>query len=95
MTICDITLDSEKGWKNVADLISAKTETTFTFDSSKKYYFQVKNGNVLFNNNSTTPTDNSGLVAERGEQVVMLIASGNLYAQANGGKAVVNVSAED
>lgn len=95
MTICDITLDSENGWENVADLISAKTGTTFTFASDKKCYFQVKNGNVLFNNNSTTPTNNSGLVAERGEQVVMLIASGNLYAQANGGKAVVNVSAED
>ena len=95
MTVCDITLDSENGWQEVATLISAKTGNTFTFASDKKYYFQVKNGTVLFNNNSATPTDNSGLIADKGEQVVMLIASGNLYAQANGGKAVINVSAED
>lgn len=95
MTVCDITLNSENGWENVASVISSKTGNTFTFDSSKKYYFQVKNGEVLFNNSSATPTDNAGLIVKTGEQVVMLIASGDLYAQANGGKAVVNVSAED
>ena len=79
-------------WVALSDAISTATETTFTFDADKKYYFQVKSDvPVTFNNSSTTPTDDSGIMLSYGDQLVAKVPSGDMYVKAHGNQAVINI----
>lgn len=95
MTVTDVNIQGGE-WVALSTAISAAISDTFTFDSSKKYYFQVKSDvPVTFNNSATTPTDNSGIELTYGKQLVAIIASGDMYVKSHGNNATINIAKED
>lgn len=86
----DVTVNTN--WQNLATVISTAISDTFTFDSSKKYSIQVKSDvPVLICNSSSQPTGNEGLVLGYGDQLVLTIPSGNLYAKSSATEAILNI----
>lgn len=96
MTIVDIKTKGTAGWQSISSLASEALGETFTFESGKKYYFQVKSDcSVTFNNSTTTPTDESGVILDYGDQLIALINSGDMYVDSHNGDAIINISKED
>lgn len=91
MHIADITINST--WQNLETVISTATSATFIFDTEKKYSIQVKSDvPVTICNASAEPTDDSGLVLNYSDQLILKVKTGELYAKCAGEKAILNIN---
>jgi len=91
MNKADVTIQGGD-WVALSSAISTAISDTFTFDSDKKYYFQVKSDvPVTFNNSAAEPTDDSGIVLSYGDQLVAKVPSGDMYVKAHGNQATINI----
>lgn len=86
----DVEINSS--WQNLATVISTAISDTFTFDSDKKYSIQVKSDvPVTICNSSAEPTADEGIVLNYSDQIILKVATGNLYAKCSGEKAILNI----
>lgn len=87
-----------KNWKNLEDLISEKTGSEFTFDSSKNYYLTNCGGfPVLFLNQENEPaeSDMSGLKVDIMEQCGLKLTTGKVFTRCLPGITDIHIEVEE
>lgn len=84
-------------WEDLETLISAKTGSTFSFDSSKNYYLVTSSGSTVYCVNQAAQPEAAapiGVPVGVMEQCGLKLASGKVFVSTESGTANLHVEVE-